>query len=752
MKNWHKDSIAYGLLLCVGILFYAKTLFGGFYPVPTDTLVGMYHPWRDIYAKEYPRGIPYKNYLITDPVRQQIPWRMLAIDTLKKGNIPSYNPTAFAGSPLAGNIQSGAFYPLNILFFLFSFPVAWSALIISQTVGCLFFGFLFLRKLRLSRMSSVFGAVSFACMGFSIAWLTWGTMVSSFMWVPLVLSGVIVFGESVSARKKLLWAGITVCSIFSMISAGHSQIALYGIGVALLFALWQRKTQKKWNSFLWFLGSLCVGCVFAYPILQAAFGTMMQSLRATSPTLWNTEGFFIPFIHLIGFFTPDYFGNPSTLNYSGVWNYGEMVGYIGAGALLFAFFGIFSGVSETVFWVLLTALSLLFATDNPVAKLPYTMGIPIFSSLQPTRLLSVIGLSLSVLAAYGLDYAIGKNTAFRKKGFFVPLIIAIFYIALLVQAKFSIFMSQEQGAVAFRNTLLPAVIACAAIGIFFGIRWMKDKQNKHKVAMTVFLGLLLVLHVFDLTRFGWKFTPFTDPAYFFPTSKVISYLASHQDGRTVVLDDRIAPPNTLAYYGIRTVGGYDPLYPKEYAQFLSSIDSGEYRPDVSFLRIINPKNYSSSLFRYLSPTYILSFEPIAGDGFVEVMKEGSTILTKNTSSLPLVYFADSIVYAQDTAVAIQLMKQASQSAYPAVVTGDVPWDRGTEIARARILEQNMEGGNIRLQTQSDSTGVLVVGEMYAPKWSASIDGRKTDIARVNAAFMGIMVPSGAHTIHFEYGL
>ncbi len=751
MKNWHKDSIAYGFLLCVGILFYAKTLFGGFYPVPTDTLVGMYHPWRDIFAKEYPRGIPYKNYLITDPVRQQIPWRKLAVDALKKGSIPSYNPTAFAGSPLAGNIQSGAFYPLNFLFFLFPYPVAWSALIIAQTFGCLFFGFLFLRKLRLSRMSSVFGAVSFAFMGFSIAWLTWGTMVSSFMWVPLVLSGVIVFGEYVSARKKLLWAGITVCSIFAIISAGHSQIALYGIGVALLFALWQRKIQKTWNSLIWFLGSLCVGCMLAYPILQSAFDTMMQSLRATSPTLWNTEGFFIPFVHLIGFFAPDYFGNPSTLNYSGVWNYGEMVGYIGAGALLFAFFGICSGVSETVFWVLLIALSLLFATDNPVAKLPYILGIPIFSSLQPTRLLSVIGLSLSVLAAYGLEYAVGKNTAFRRNGILVPMILVTLYIAILVQAKFSVFMTQDQATIAFRNTLLPATIACAAIGIFFGIRWIIGR-HKQKTAMTIFLSLLLVLHVFDLTRFGWKFTPFTDPAYFFPTSKIISYLASHQDGRTVVLDDRIAPPNTLAYYGIRTVGGYDPLYPKQYAQFLSSIDSGKYSQEVSFLRIINPKNYTSSLFRYLSPTYILSFEPITGDGFVEVMKEGSTILSKNTSSLPLVYFADSIVYAKDHMDAIELMKQSSQSAYPAVVVGDVPWDRGTGITRARILEQNMEEGTIQLHTKSDHAGVLVVGEMYAPKWSAFIDGRNTDIARVNAIFMGIMVPPGIHTIRFEYRL
>lgn len=751
MKDWHKDIFAYGFLLCIGIIFYARTLFGGLYPVPTDTLVGMYHPWRDIYAKEYPRGIPYKNFLITDPVRQQIPWRKLAIDALKKGHIPAYNPTAFAGSPLAGNIQSGAFYPGNILFFLFPFPIAWSALIISQTMGCLFFGFLFLRKLRLSRMSSVFGAVSFAFMGFSISWLTWGTMVSTFMWVPLILSGIVVFGDHVSVQKKLLWAGITTGAVFSMISAGHSQIALYGIGVVILFALWQSITQKKQSLLLWLLGSLITGLVFAYPILQAAYSTTMQSLRATSPTQWNTEGFFMPFVHLIGFFAPDYFGNPATLNYSGVWNYGEMAGYIGAGALLFAFFGIFSGLSEIVFWVLLVVVSLLFATDNPIAKLPYIMSIPILSSLQPTRLLAVVGLSLSVLAAYGLEYSTVKRAVLGKKYILIPLIITAVYVSLLMQAKVSVFMPNQQAAIAFRNTILPAGLSFGAICVFFTIRWV-SKRHKRRVTVNMLTGALLIVSIFDLIRFGWKFTPFTDPAYFFSTTGIISYLASHPDGRTVVLDDRIAPPNTLAYYGIRTVGGYDPLYPKEYAQFLSSIDSGEYAQHLSFSRIINPKNIESSLFRYLSPSYILSLEPVSGSAITQIMKEGSTILSKNTSSLPLIYFANSILYASDDATAITLMKQASQSTLPAVVMGKVPWDRGTIIGNARILEKSMEEGRILLKTQSDQTGVLVVGEMYAPKWTARIDGSETDIARVNALFMGIMVPPGIHTVHFEYAL
>ena len=72
--------------------FYSSEYFlanriSGKLPVPSDTLVGLYHPWRDLYRDTNPRGVPFKNFLITDPVRQQIPWRKIVIDQWKEGII-----------------------------------------------------------------------------------------------------------------------------------------------------------------------------------------------------------------------------------------------------------------------------------------------------------------------------------------------------------------------------------------------------------------------------------------------------------------------------------------------------------------------------------------------------------------------------------------------------------------------------------------------------------------------------------------
>src|SRR3989344_8112311 len=124
MINFISKHFFFLFLIIVIVFFFSKTL-NGLLPIPSDTIVGLYHPYRDYYAKEYPNGIPFKNFLITDPVRQQYSWKKLSIEILKDKEVPSWNPYSFSGTPLLGNFQSAVFYPLNILFFSLPFEYSW---------------------------------------------------------------------------------------------------------------------------------------------------------------------------------------------------------------------------------------------------------------------------------------------------------------------------------------------------------------------------------------------------------------------------------------------------------------------------------------------------------------------------------------------------------------------------------------------------------------------------------------------------
>jgi hypothetical protein len=133
-------------LIIIVSIFFKQFFFSGLVPIPSDTIVGLYNPYRDLFAKDYPRGIPFKNFLITDPVRQEYPWRFLSIQIEKELRLPLWNPYNFSGSPLLANFQSAPFYPLNILLFILPFQLGWSLLIILQPLLTGFFLYLYLQK------------------------------------------------------------------------------------------------------------------------------------------------------------------------------------------------------------------------------------------------------------------------------------------------------------------------------------------------------------------------------------------------------------------------------------------------------------------------------------------------------------------------------------------------------------------------------------------------------------------------------
>src|SRR5258708_26558177 len=120
-----KKTLSFLFLFGICVVFFAPFFLKYLLPIPSDTIIGLYNPFRDLYAKEYPNGIPYKNFLITDPVRQQYPWRFLALDLEKQIQLPLWNPYSFAGTPLLANFQTATFYPLNILLFIFPIAIGW---------------------------------------------------------------------------------------------------------------------------------------------------------------------------------------------------------------------------------------------------------------------------------------------------------------------------------------------------------------------------------------------------------------------------------------------------------------------------------------------------------------------------------------------------------------------------------------------------------------------------------------------------
>lgn len=725
------------LIIFIIIIFFYPFLFKHLLPIPSDTIVGLYHPFRDFYAKDYPRGIPYKNFLITDPVRQQYPWRSLAISLEKKVQLPLWNPYSFSGSPLLANLQSAVFYPLNILLFIFPMPIGWSILIFLQAILASIFLYLYLKKIDIAPLAAIIGGITFAFSGFSVAWMEWNTIIQTALWLALILLSI---EEIFSHKQNLLWYLLFTLSLIFSFFAGHLQTFFYLFIVSFIYLIYKTIQNVKVHRYLPVRFIICYVLFIFITTIQwlPAFQFINVSARDTDQSIWQNPGWFIPWQNLIQFIAPDFFGNPATLNYRGIWNYAEFVGYIGMFPLIMAIFAMFfRRDKKTFFFGSLFFLSFIFALPTPFAKIPFLLKIPFISTSQPTRLLFIIDFSLAVLAALGFDYFL-KN----KKGVWFPILFIGISLAFLWSYVFYAHIS-----VAKQNLIFPTLLFI--ISILISLSFIILRGKKHFA--TLLYAAIVVFIVFDLLRFAQKFTPFINSQYLFPDTQVINFLQKNIGiSRVMTTDSKILPPNFSIMYHLQSVDGYDPLYLRRYAEIIAA--SERERPNINppfgFNRIITPHNYKSKIMDLLGVKYVLSLSDLHSSRLQKVFQEGDTQIYENTGFLPRAFFVHTIHSVYTKEKAINLLFQTDFDLYNNAIIEIREENVISNLSVGTAVIKDYEGSKIFIETKNAGDGFLLLSDVYYPTWHASVDGQETKIYQTDYTLRGVFVPKGRHIVIF----
>src|SRR3989338_6268161 len=758
-----KNNIYVFLLILVTIVFYWQFIFLGKLPIPADTIAGLYHPYRDAFSHSNPSGIAFKNYLVTDPVRQQYVWRKLALDQLKSGHLPLRNPYSFAGTRLLANLQSAVFYPLNILFFLMPFPIAWSVSVLLSTFLAAFFMYLYLANLSLSKMASFLGSLIFAFSGYAIAWLEWNTILHTAAWIPLSLLSIDAIARRNIGKisgKYMFWL---IFSLAVSFLAGHLQIFAYGILLAASYALFRLLQGRQKRARNLFILTLCflIFIILSLPQLLPTLRFMAESYRSFDQAKLN-EGFYLPWQHLIQFLIPDFFGNPATGNYSGIWNYGELVGYTGVLGILLAVFSLFLWRNKTVrFFAGTIAVSLLFALPTPLAFMFQGLNLPLISTSQPTRLIFIIDFSLAVLSSIAFNnlaeiiYSGNKNKekSLLKKILYIlnslAVLILVFWLVLLLPKIRGLNISAS-AVVSIRNLILPTAIFMMSYLFLMMLFYFKNRKTK----FFYLAGLLIILSA-DLLRFGWKFTPFSNPAYLYPETSILRILMEDNSlFRVMALDRRILPPNFSAMHGLYDIAGYDPLYLKNFGQLASAWDRN--RPDISpaaFNRIVTPMIYDNFLADLLNVKYLLSLAPLAESNYSLAAKEGTTYLYQKSDFFPRSFLtAEAVRVYNDQEAINEMYKLGSGLRHTAVIQENLeitPLPLDPQEAADIISYRPWE---IVIKTSTKYPRLLVLSEIYDPLLTAAIDGIEIKTLRVDLSLTGVVVPEGDHEIIFRQKL
>src|ERR1041385_402279 len=223
MKRLAPDAAAAVILALVLAFFY-----WGF-------VRGRYFMWDDTLAEFYP-GV---NYFAR---------------TIHEGRFPLWFRGVRDGSPFYSDLQLAVFYPPQWLLIPFvqngrlPFLAYQQYMVLHYLVGGLFM-YAFLKRLKLSPMAALAGALVFCLSGFACLRIVNFVMFQVYVWLPLQLYCVHRF---TSGEDRWAWLGLVGAMLMSLL-AGSPQVTLYSWYLVIaywLYCCWSGRHRKsaRWGE------------------------------------------------------------------------------------------------------------------------------------------------------------------------------------------------------------------------------------------------------------------------------------------------------------------------------------------------------------------------------------------------------------------------------------------------------------------------------------------------------------------------
>ena len=486
------------------------------------------------------------------PLLQFYPWRKLAVDMIRSGRVPLWNHYLGNGTPLAANLQSAVFYPLNLIYLVAPVERAMGYSAVLHVILAGLFMYLHGRTVKLSRFASLVAALSYMFSGFLISRLGFLSVTNATPWLPLLFC----LAERLVSKRCLSSALLLGLAIGMQLLAGHAQLWYYGLWAVSAYVLardWQLHKMQQGTrgthggsrvlhrasstARAWLLLALAVlvglgmAAVQLLPTTELALLSQRQSGAeyefAMTYSFWPWR--------LITLFAPDFFGNPARGDYWGYANYWEDCGYIGVLPLLLALIAISiylgqkrrRGTSLALypfslipFFAFLSLLSILLAMGKNLPLYPLLFRwVPGFGFFQaPARFLYLYTLGMATLAGLGADLMGPSPKLERVSGYGVVVGLAI--LLATVAVRFLPFLPVKLTFVS-ASARFAVLLTIASLLLFYrGKAEFWSGETGPMIKLLYHLGLsplvlwqtlVIAFIAADLIIFGHALNPTTEP-------------------------------------------------------------------------------------------------------------------------------------------------------------------------------------------------------------------------------------------------
>ena len=745
---WLPVSLLFAVL---AVALYAP-VFAGRFPVP-GMLVTQFSPWLE--NSEYVTSQHVAD--IGDLVDYFYPVHSLSSSEIAQGRFPQWNPYIMGGVPLQEEPQSALFYPLHVLYYVFSAPVAWTLMLILRIWLAAMFMTALMRAIDVSRIGSVISGMAFAFGGFCIAWQG-SALGDAMIWLPLVCYSTL----HLSRHPSRQWVAITAIAFAMPVLAGHPETAIHVIltGCAAALFLWIFPEDGRSRFNMPFPSSFAAAGVLAVGLAAVQFVPTLDWIGNGSRTLndlWPT----FDWHQGLGFVSRDITRGPN----SAAILVPNAVSYVGMFTLLA---GGQALLSKPRRYVLGFACLVVFGVGASFGVAPFhwlLSQIPVVRGLKNDRLILLSDFGLAALAGIGVSYLQSQGSNYqllrqRLVRIGVMLTATSLAVGLFI---YKLYAATVQRADFFQRPSFSRAMLLAGIVL---VGWKMVRGERFRA----FGWAAAALTTFDLLTFGFGFTGFVRRDQIFPPAPVFDFLQKQDRPGTF----RIAPgavcvyaANTPMAYGLESVTGYEVTVPPR-LRLLTADIAENLEPYISLIseKVLESKDRRLDLLnmKYLVvPTPRPEYKMYAArpERFLEVFNQGGMAVFENRNVLPraFVVSAHNVRLLPDAAAQVEMLKDPAFNPLQAVILEQQP----EEFQNLRAIGEaeppfagnvsiiGWEPDGYRFQVHASTPAVLVVSQNYFPGWRATMEGRSLSVFPADEAITGIAVPSGDHTVDLVYG-
>jgi len=683
------------------------------------------------------------------------PYRWFLARSVRLGGLPLWNPYIQLGFPFLATLQTGAFYPLSVLYYIFPFDPAFNwFLIVHYPLGG-FFMYLLARELKQSVPAAAGAGLVFAFSGYLSSVLHMPTTLAAVIWLPLVF---LFWRRLVNGLgNQRLNVALTGCLLALMFLGGEPTV-LYGTVCSLVVYLGYRRFGDWWG--------MAVGVLFLAAGLAIAAGLtavqllpfaelLLHSVRAGGLPYAEAARYSIPLNKMIDLVFP-YFSSVRWYPWlDNGWLKNTYLGIVPAGLAVTALVHL---PARQRWWLAGSLLFILLVMAGPGSPLPVHSllftALPGFKLFRyPAKFMFLLVFIIAYLAGRGIDL-LTENVARLRRSWIAWLAVAAagsvflwgvlepqqFYAALRLLFSTEVAPSEEplvRSLILSRD--LPTLGRLAGLCAIM-LCWLAAARRWNWRPIVIKIGLVvLILADLYTANSGANFS-FPAKAYQAVPGNVgllkrdqsefryflapDAYQKSYYDDAREFADwgrELASLRNRLTYdqnmlFGLPALDGYESIKGTDQGRIMGKLLSLNSLSGVRALDLFNVK-------------YLVSASPFRQAGYrlltvtPEAFKGGNIYLYENQNVLPRSFYVPQAITVASREAALERI-----------------FSRGFDPRRAVLLEEQVSAPH----------GLWFTSEWYYPGWKAFVDGREAKVYRADFMFRAVVLPRPDSKVTYRY--